>query len=112
MHIVNQKPCKYLGDQYLADYSLWGAGQVAGDNVVLEPLKEEESGLWLADSRQQTFRVPQAAVVRRVEADYGQRVDPDRISNPHSEHAEDIWQLLDVELSPDFDYLGKKEPRT
>ncbi len=81
--------------------------QVAGNEVVLEPLREEEGGLWLADSAQKVLRVSQTAVVRRVEADYGQRVDPDRISNPHSEHAEDIWLLAADALPENVSYLGK-----
>eukprot|EP00884_Botryococcus_braunii_P008628 jgi/Botrbrau1/17767/Bobra.0127s0023.2 len=81
--------------------------EVAGTEVVLEPLREEEEGLWLADSSTDVLKVPQEALLRLVEAEYGQRVDPDRISNPHSEHAEDIWLVAPTSLSQDAVYVGR-----
>eukprot|EP00884_Botryococcus_braunii_P008627 jgi/Botrbrau1/17766/Bobra.0127s0023.3 len=85
----------------------WATNKVAGTEVVLEPLREEEEGLWLADSSTDVLKVPQEALLRLVEAEYGQRVDPDRISNPHSEHAEDIWLVAPTSLSQDAVYVGR-----
>lgn len=44
--------------------------------------EESPGGVWLVHDHD-TETVPTAAVQGVLEADYGQRVDPDRISNPH-----------------------------
>lgn len=78
---------------------------------MLEPLIEEDEGLWLADPSKPPLKVPQEALLRLVDAEYGQRVDPDRISNPHSEHAEDIWIVQPTSLLQDAAYVGRTPPQ-
>ena len=41
------------------------------------------------------LRVPLAAVVAIMsDLDYGSRIDPDRVANPHAEHAEECWTAV------------------
>ena len=45
--------------------------------------------------------VPVASVVQVLEADFSQRMDTDRVANPHGEHAHSVWELSEtVDLSP------------
>lgn len=73
------------------------------DSIQLQRLSEEAStsgSLWLVEDHSGTTqRIATSSVVQVVNADYGQRIDPDRVSNPHGEHAEEIWQLL-AEVPP------------
>lgn len=85
--------------------------QVLNKEVLLEPLMEEDEGLWLADPSRPVLKVHVETVLRLVDAEYGQRVDPDRIANPHSEHAEDIWIVQPTSLSRDAVYLGRRPPQ-
>lgn len=44
--------------------------------------------------------VPLVSVMRVLEADFSQRMDTDRVANPHGEHAHSIWELSEnVDLS-------------
>jgi hypothetical protein len=43
----------------------------------------------------QQHNVPIDAIVRVLQADFSQRMDADRVSNPHGEHAHDVWEILD-----------------
>lgn len=96
----------YSLPQKVGDASL-GVGvvaQVNGDSSVeLQRLSEEATSSgsqWLVEDHSGTTElVPLSSVVQVVEADYGQRIDPDRVSNPHGEHAEEVWQLL-IDVPP------------
>jgi hypothetical protein len=33
--------------------------------------------------------------VRALEHSFAQRMDPDRVSNPHGEHAQNVWEIFD-----------------
>ena len=33
--------------------------------------------------------------VRSLEHSFAQRMDPDRVSNPHGEHAQNVWEIFD-----------------
>lgn len=78
----------------------WSLGKVetfrAGDDAcVCQPLYEEAStGLWLESHARPPRSVRLADVRAVVEADFAQRMAPDRVSNPHGEHAEDFWDII------------------
>ena len=70
-----------------------------------EPLFEEadEQGertrVWL-ESHSRPPRTVKLSDIRCVlDADFAQRMAPDRVSNPHGEHAEDFWEIT-AELPP------------
>merc|ERR1711934_435479 len=69
-------------------------GRVERDAISCEELQAGEDNWWtLSDS---TFTVDSASEegnIRVVEYDYEQRQIQDRIANPHSEHAEEIFFL-------------------
>jgi hypothetical protein len=54
---------------------------------------QEEEGLWLQPPAPLTLRLPAAAVLSILDADYGQRQDERGVHNPHGEHAHDVWAL-------------------
>lgn len=58
---------------------------------VLEKVAAAEEEVWVATSLQR--RVEQEAVLAVLEYDYSQRIDPDRVANPHGEHAEELFTL-------------------
>ena len=59
------------------------------------PLCEEpETGVWLESHVRPRVSVRAEDVLAVVAADFAQRVSPDRVSNPHGEHAEDFWEIL------------------
>jgi hypothetical protein len=44
--------------------------------------------------------VPVDSVLRVLEASFSQRMDTDRVTNPHGEHAHSVWEINeDVDLS-------------
>jgi hypothetical protein len=63
---------------------------------VCQPLfQEEETGVWLeATYTRGPKTVPLGDVTAILDADFAQRMAPDRVSNPHGEHAEDFWEIL------------------
>lgn len=68
--------------------------QTSAETLQVSRLYEESPGVWLVhDHSGDTETVPVSAVQGVLEADYTQRVDPDRISNPHGEHAEEVWTV-------------------
>lgn len=63
---------------------------------LVTPLCEEpETGVWLESHVRPRVRVRMEDVVSVVAADFAQRMSPDRVSNPHGEHAEDFWEILE-----------------
>ncbi|KAK3251174.1 hypothetical protein CYMTET_39479 [Cymbomonas tetramitiformis] len=59
--------------------------------------EEEDSGLWLESyeaTHQYSVTLDQVRLLEQVT--YSQRMSPDRISNPHGEHAEDVWEIMDA----------------
>ena len=62
-----------------------------------EEAADTPGGLWLVTGDQE--EVPLASLLEVLPHEYSQRVDPDRVRNPHGEHAEEIFALL-VELRP------------
>jgi hypothetical protein len=59
------------------------------------PLCEEpETGVWLESHVRPRVSVRMEDVLAVVAADFAQRVAPDRVSNPHGEHAEDFWEIV------------------
>lgn len=67
--------------------------KIQEDGVEVEPLVEEEEGVWVADETCPAPQlVPSSCLVTVVAAELGQRQDRGP-SNPHGEHAHDIWQV-------------------
>ena len=65
--------------------------------VYIEELCREagpDESVWTQSGNEYT--VPFSALRRTLEADYSQRMDTDRISNPHGEHAHDIWDIPEL----------------
>jgi len=59
----------------------------------MEPLVEEDDGMWVLDEQYDApVPVLLSSLERVVEADYGQRQDTGH-GNPHGEHAHDVWQV-------------------
>ena len=69
--------------------------QVAAEEVCIERLEEDAANLVWVVSHEAEERVPLTAVSATVAADYLQLVDPDRVSNPHGEHALEAYRLLE-----------------
>ncbi|PSC74638.1 DNA-3-methyladenine glycosylase [Micractinium conductrix] len=83
------------------DVALGRVAQVAAGEVRVERLEEDaavvdHSGdpLWVLHGAEEET-VPLSAVRRTLQADYCQVVDPDRVSNPHGEHALEAHRLLE-----------------
>lgn len=55
----------------------------------------KEQGLWVLDSETEPEQVAKQRLIRSVEHDYRQRMEEDRVKNPHGEHAEEIWEILE-----------------
>lgn len=66
-------------------------GEVAVIDVLQKVEEAEEAEVWVATGLQR--RVEQQAVLAVLEYDYSQRIDPDRVANPHGEHAEELFTL-------------------
>ncbi|KAL2651972.1 hypothetical protein R1flu_020100 [Riccia fluitans] len=66
----------------------------------IEPLRQDEPGSneWVADEDQQQVRVS-LSQVRLVEYWPSQRMDSDRVSNPHGEHAHSVWLIDPASLT-------------
>jgi hypothetical protein len=62
-------------------------------NARRRPRRQGEEGLWLQPPAPLTLRLPAAAVLAILDADYGQRQDERGVHNPHGEHAHDVWAL-------------------
>ncbi|KAL4432583.1 hypothetical protein ABPG77_000520 [Micractinium sp. CCAP 211/92] len=74
--------------------ALGRVASVAADGVQVERLEEDVANqVWIVHGPEE--RVPLAAVRATLAADYLQLVDPDRVSNPHGEHALEAYRLLD-----------------
>lgn len=70
---------------------------ISGDEVSIEELQrdaEPNSSTWTQSGEE--YVIPISALRRTFEADYSQRMDTDRISNPHGEHAHDVWDIPDL----------------
>ena len=78
-----------------AEIVLGRVTHVGGAEVELDELARDvhDAGVWVLSGRE--VRVRMADVVSVVDADYSSRIDPDRISNPHGEHAHEVWALRD-----------------
>jgi hypothetical protein len=95
---------------YPDDVGEWSVGKVETIDLddgecVVQPLFEEadEQGertrVWL-ESHSRPPRTVKLSDIRCVlDADFAQRMAPDRVSNPHGEHAEDFWEIT-AELPP------------
>lgn len=61
---------------------------------MVEPLYEEERGnnVWLAAHDLKPVTLPRSKV-RVLDHSFSERMVPDRVSNPHGEHAEGVWEL-------------------
>ena len=81
---------KLAGDEH-ALYCVEGV-DAEGGRVTLEPLVADGDIYLRGDAEGQLERAVADLVV--VPATFAQRIDPDRVSNPHGEHAEDTWELL------------------
>ncbi|KAI3425878.1 hypothetical protein D9Q98_007851 [Chlorella vulgaris] len=76
--------------------ALGRVSRVEAAHVTIERLEEDPRNLvWLVSHSEEDEQVPLEAVVSTVEADYLQLVDPDRVSNPHGEHAIEAYRLLE-----------------
>jgi hypothetical protein len=75
---------------------------MSDDRLVLTPLEAEpDTGLWveteLADHRTAAALTAHPGDVVRIHtAQFMQRAVADRVSNPHGEHAESVWEIVDV----------------
>ena len=83
---------KLAGDEHEhALYCVEGV-DAEGGRVTLEPLVADGDIYLRGDAEGQLERAVADLIV--VPATFAQRIDPDRVSNPHGEHAEDTWELL------------------
>ncbi len=89
-----------------------GADSGPTANNLWSPLfvSQHTTGYWLADHLLGKQRVRAADIRRTLQHEYAQRIDPDRISNPHSEHAQEIFTMLDV-ISPSTLGANKAAPQ-
>jgi hypothetical protein len=69
--------------------------RVDNGTCVCQPLfQEEDSGVWLEATYTRGAKTVQLRDVAAIlDADFAQRMAPDRVSNPHGEHAEDFWEI-------------------
>ena len=67
-----------------------GARRVLGDASV----RRARDGGVARVARAAESRVRMEDVLAVVAADFAQRMAPDRVSNPHGEHAEDFWEIV------------------
>ena len=71
--------------------------EVSGSKISLDVLTEVEEGTWLVSSEPQEM-VGLDMIQRTIPFEYGQRVIPDRISNPHGEHSEEVFGIEEALL--------------
>jgi hypothetical protein len=78
------------------------AAVVDDERCEVHPLDEEEDnpGVWLESHERPPTVVRLERVARVVDHDFAQRMAPDRVSNPHGEHAEDVWRIATRDLPP------------
>lgn len=55
----------------------------------------QSDGIWVLDSGSPSESIPSLDVISCIDHDYAQRIEQDRISNPHGEHAEEVWEILE-----------------
>ena len=69
--------------------------RVDNGTCVCQPLfQEEDSGVWLEATYTRGAKTVQLRDVAAIlDADFAQRMAPDRVSNPHGEHAGDFWEI-------------------
>ena len=60
----------------------------------MEPLIQETPELLVRDVTLAEQVIGIESVMEVIESEYSQRIDSDRIRNPHGEHAEEIWKLI------------------
>uniref|UniRef100_A0A061S8N2 Uncharacterized protein n=1 Tax=Tetraselmis sp. GSL018 TaxID=582737 RepID=A0A061S8N2_9CHLO len=78
-----------------------------GTTCEVEPLVEQGDKIWILDEEEEEpDTVPTSAILGVLDSEYGQRAVEDRISNPHGEHAEEIWEIFE-ELDAET-YRGHK----
>eukprot|EP01023_Acetabularia_acetabulum_P066878 TRINITY_DN9099_c0_g3_i1.p3 TRINITY_DN9099_c0_g3~~TRINITY_DN9099_c0_g3_i1.p3 ORF type:complete len:174 (-),score=16.12 TRINITY_DN9099_c0_g3_i1:200-664(-) len=64
------------------------------ESLEVEPLSLEQDNVWKVDMNMETSKIVAFEdVIQKVDADYGQKQDMDRVRNPHSEHAYEIWEV-------------------
>eukprot|EP01024_Parvocaulis_polyphysoides_P007553 TRINITY_DN12247_c0_g1_i6.p1 TRINITY_DN12247_c0_g1~~TRINITY_DN12247_c0_g1_i6.p1 ORF type:complete len:156 (+),score=15.10 TRINITY_DN12247_c0_g1_i6:112-579(+) len=62
--------------------------------IEVEPLSLEDENVWKIDMNMETSQmISFKSIIRTIDAEYGQKQDMNRIKNPHSEHAYEIWQI-------------------
>ena len=66
----------------------------SGAYLVTPLCEEPETGVWLESHVRPRVSVRMEDVLAVVAADFAQRMAPDRVSNPHGEHAEDFWEIV------------------
>lgn len=73
-------------------------GQVVGDMVEIDPLESKDGVVWRLheEGSAPTDVVPIANIQQTIDAEYGQEMDADRISNPHGEHAHEVWRIYSL----------------
>jgi len=88
--------CYMTGDQKQKGVNVVGLViKINNAECIVQPLfQEKETGLWLEEHDVDLLTVP-VVEVRILAHDYSQRMDPDRVSNPHGEHAQDVWDILE-----------------
>jgi hypothetical protein len=66
------------------------------DALIVAALAREDAadGVWFEDDAVEAFVVTREACVV-VPSEYSQRMQRDRVKNPHGEHAEDCWIIAD-----------------
>jgi len=100
-----------LGSHDLSDSSTsqssWSLGAVIdvepeNGACLVTPLYEEtETGVWLESHVRPRVTVSMRDLGKIVASDFAQRMSPDRVSNPHGEHAEDFWEIVSTETLPE-----------
>mmetsp|Transcript_25969 Transcript_25969/g.85408 ORF Transcript_25969/g.85408 Transcript_25969/m.85408 type:complete len:129 (+) Transcript_25969:1161-1547(+) len=74
--------------------------EVTEETVTVEPLEREgKTEVWL-QAWGEAETVPRRRV-RLIDAEFGQRMSMDRVSNPHGEHAEYFWEISEPSLGED-----------
>eukprot|EP01026_Neomeris_dumetosa_P038883 TRINITY_DN3176_c0_g1_i1.p4 TRINITY_DN3176_c0_g1~~TRINITY_DN3176_c0_g1_i1.p4 ORF type:complete len:104 (-),score=10.78 TRINITY_DN3176_c0_g1_i1:273-584(-) len=65
-------------------------------SIELEPLIREENNVWVVDMDMDSSQnINIQNIIQTVANEYGQKQDMNRIRNPHSEHAYDIWEITE-----------------
>lgn len=77
---------------------------ISGSHILIDILTEAEEGLWIL-SPEEPEQVAQDCIDKTIPHNYEQRMIADRVSNPHGEHAEETFSLL--ESLPAWVYRGE-----